>query len=128
MVTVTEHSVKVESEKSEQTKLVLEEGQQVALKQNNEQLTSVKQVNSNLAKAWTQGKYVFQDKTFETVISELNRYYDGKMIIRDDSLRSQLISGVLDLDKPLESLENLALPLRVKTTKITPYVILISKA
>ena len=128
VVTVTEHSVKVESEKSKDTKLVLEEGQQVTLQQNSEQLTTVKQVNSNQEKAWTQGKYVFQDKSFEKVISELNRYYNGKMIIRDDSLRSQLISGVLDLDKPLESLENLALPLRAKTTKITPYVILISKA
>ena len=128
VVTVTEHSVKVESEKSPQTQLILQEGQQVALLQKGEKLTSIKNVNGTLAKAWTRGKYVFQDKPFETVIAELNRYYDGKMIIRDNNLGKQLISGVLDLDKPLESLENLTLPLRAKTTKITPYVILINKS
>jgi len=128
IVTVTEHSVRVESTKSVETQLVLKEGQQVALLQKGERLTSIKNVNGTLAKAWTKGKYVFQDKTFETVIAELNRYYDGKMIIRDNSLGKQLISGVLDLDKPLESLENLILPLRAKTTKITPYVILINKS
>jgi len=127
IVTVTQHSVKVESTTSPQTQLVLEEGQQVALQQKGEKLTSINNVNGTLEKAWTQGKYVFQDKPFATVVAELNRYYNGKIIIRDDNLAKQLISGVLDLDKPLESLENLILSLRAKTTKITPYVILINK-
>ncbi|WP_448547572.1 FecR family protein [Thalassotalea fusca] len=126
-VTVTEHSVKVESETSNHQQLVLEEGQQVALQVATDKLSSVKQVNSSLAKAWLKGKYVFQDESFEAVIRELERYYDGKILIQSSSLKGELISGVLDIDNPLDSLTNLKHQLQFNVTKVTPYLIVISK-
>ena len=127
-VIVTEHSVKVESTSSDELNLVLNQGHEVTFNESNSTLSNVKTVNLNQVQAWRNGKYIFQDESLDKVIAELNRYYQGKIILRDDSLRDKKITGVLDLDNPQVSLNNLAKSLPIKINSMTPYILLIEKS
>ncbi len=127
-VIVTEHSVKVESTSSDELNLVLNQGHEVTFNESNNTLSNVQTVNLNQVQAWRNGKYIFQDESLAKVIAELNRYYQGKIILRDDSLRDKKITGVLDLDNPQVSLNNLAKSLPIKINSMTPYLLLIEKS
>ena len=127
-VTVTEHSVKVESTASNKVNLVLNQGYKVSLDETNETLSKVESVNTELAQSWRTGKYVFKDQPLALVIAELNRYYDGKILIRDNTLVNKRVTGVLDLDNPRVSLNNLAKSLGIKVNSMTPYVLLLEKS
>lgn len=124
-VTVTEHSVKVESTSSKQVNLVLNQGFKVSLDENTAVLSEVKAVDIERAQAWRTGKYVFKEQTLQQVVTELNRYYKGKIVIRDQQLQQQRVTGVLDLDNPRTSLNNLARSLAIKVNSITPYLLLL---
>ena len=127
-VTVTEHSVKVESTASNKVNLVLNQGYKVSLDETNETLSKVESVNTELAQSWRTGKYVFKDQPLALVIAELNRYYDGKILIRDNTLVNKRVTGVLNLDNPRVSLNNLAKSLGIKVNSMTPYVLLLEKS
>lgn len=43
--------------------------------------------------SWTRGQIVFDDEPLSTVVAELNRYSDQKMVVLDDNLADQPISG-----------------------------------
>lgn len=124
-VVVTEHKVKVESSTSPDINMTIEEGQKARLLEERNRLTVKDEVNTFSETAWTQGRYVFVNETIEKVVQELNRYYDGKIIIRGSSLRKRKVTGVLDLDKPFESLESLSEAISMKVKRVTPFLIVI---
>jgi transmembrane sensor len=128
-VTVTEHKVLVENTSSPLTEsaITLEAGQQVTLLESDERLTAIKEINSEQEIAWQSGRYVFIDRPLNEVIEELNRYYQGKIIIRDETLGTLKVSGVLNLDDPIESLRGLTDTLPIKMTNFTPYIIFIER-
>lgn len=127
-VTVTEHSVKVESTSSDKVDLVLNQGFEVSLNENNNTLSKIKAVDTAQVQSWRSGKYVFKDQELEQVIAELNRYYDGKIMIRDQELLKQKVTGVLNLDNPRTSLNNLAKSLGIKVNSMTEYLLLLEKS
>lgn len=127
-VTVTEHSVKVESKASSKVNLVLNEGFKVSLDENKDALSKVESVDTDRVQSWRNGKYVFTDQPLHKVVAELSRYYDGKIVIRDKELQQQKVTGVLDLDNPRTSLNNLAKSLGIKVNSMTPYLLLLEKS
>lgn len=127
-VTVTEHSVKVESTDSEMVNLVLNEGFKVTLDEKTETLSNIEAVNTELVQSWRTGKFVFKEQSLQQVVTELNRYYQGKIVIRDKELQQQMVTGVLDLDNPRTSLNNLAKSLGIKVNSMTPYLLLLEKS
>lgn len=127
-VVVTEHSVKVESTESSQVNLVLNQGYKVSLDENTETLSKVQAVDIEQAQSWRAGRYVFRDQSLQQVVDELSRYYDGKIVIRDKELQQQKVSGVLDLDDPRNSLNNLARSLAIKVNSLSPYLLLLEKS
>ena len=126
-VIVTEHSVNVAGLSPTLKPVILEEGEQVSLLEQQESFTAIKQVDQTQAAAWMNGKYVFIDRTLEEVIKELGRYYDGRMMIRDETLKSLRISGVLDIDDPVRSLQNLAQSIPIAVTTLSPYLTFIDQ-
>lgn len=127
-VTVTEHSVKVESTDSEAVNLVLNEGFKVTLDEKTETLSNVEAVDTELAQSWRTGKFVFKEQSLQQVVTELSRYYQGKIVIRDKQLQQQKVTGVLDLDNPRASLNNLAKSLGIEVNSMTPYLLLLEKS
>ena len=127
LVVVTEHSVRVENKSDKSHTLVLAVGESVVLDNDRQQLRDKTQVNYHQESAWLKGKYVFTNQTLDVVIEELSRYHKGKIIITDDSLKTLTLNGVLDLDEPLTSLNNLTYTLPIKIRNITPYLVLIEK-
>ncbi len=127
LVIVTEHSVKVENTQHNTTNLILEVGESVSLDNAQKQFSGKRKVNPLQESAWLKGKYVFSDETLATVVAELSRYHKGKIMIMDNSLSMLTLSGVLDLDEPLTSLQNLTYTLPINVKQITPYLVLIEK-
>jgi len=127
LVIVTEHSVKVENKQDKSSNLVLAVGESITLDNEQKQFSRKTLVNYQRESAWLKGKYVFTDETLEAVVNELSRYHKGKIMIMDDSLKRLKLNGVLDLDEPLTSLQNLTYTLPIKVKNITPYLVLIEQ-
>jgi len=127
LVVVTEHSVKVENTDNSASSLVLDVGESLTLAKEQKQFSTKKKVNYLRKTAWLKGKYVFTEQSLETVVTELSRYHKGKIVILDDSVKTLTLNGVLDLDEPYTSLQNLSYTLPIKVKRITPYLIIIEK-
>jgi transmembrane sensor len=64
----------------------------------------VSQLDTDAASAWTRGRLVFVDRPLGEVVAELNRYYDGHIIVLGDLLASRRVSGVFKTSDPLAAL------------------------
>lgn len=127
LVIVTEHSVKVENKDNSSSSLILEVGESITLDSEQKQFSTKNKVNHLQKTAWLKGKYVFTEQTLETVVAELSRYHKGKIVILNDSIKTLTLNGVLDLDQPYTSLQNLSYTLPINVIKVTPYLIFIEK-
>lgn len=127
VVSVTEHKVKVESLSSNDTQMILNEGQQVALLEKRKALTNVEQISTQNVQLWRNGKLVFRQEPLQAVVSELNRYTDKKIIIKNKNLQKIRVTGVLNIDAPIQSLSNLTAQLDLGMSSMTPFVIYIDK-
>lgn len=96
-VTVYEHSVRVAFVQGE-TIDRLEEGQRITLTQ--QQIGPIENVNLKQSKAWQEHLLVFKNQPLQQVITELNRYRSGKVIIVDHNLAEHLVTGVFDSAAP----------------------------
>ncbi len=96
-VTVYEHSVRVSFVQGE-TIDRLEEGQRITLTQ--QQIGPIENVNLKQSKAWQEHLLVFKNQPLQQVITELNRYRSGKVIIVDHNLAEHLVTGVFDSAAP----------------------------
>ena len=126
-VTVTEHRVRVGSSEPSARAVILESGEQVSLLEQQDRFTTIKKVDQTEQSAWLDGKYVFIDKSLNQVVLELGRYFDGRIVIRDAELAKMKITGVLDIDDPIVSLQTLAETLPIKVTTFSPYLVFIEK-
>lgn len=126
-VAVTEHSVKVENLSDLNTQTVVQEGQQVTLLEKRNLITQAKVISIKKVQSWKNGKLVFNNEPLKTVVLELNRYTTSKIVLRDKNLEDLRVTGVLDLEDPLNSLKNLAEQLDLSFNQITPLLIFIEK-
>lgn len=124
-VTVTEHSVAVTLDQSVQASR-LEEGQSLTFDAR-DGMGAAQIVDTRALTAWQRGKLVFQDKPLGEVVAELNRYHHGYMFIGDDTIAQRRVNGVFRTDDPLAALEVLQNSLRIKTTRIGDYLILLHR-
>ena len=73
------------------------------------QKLSVNNVDTYLLTAWKDGKYVFKDAELKDIIAELERLYDVKFHIQNDSLLHMHFRGMFEYDQnifsALETLE-----------------------
>lgn len=53
---------------------------------------------------WTVGKLYFENTSFEKITKDLERKFDVKIEIRCDNIKSELFTGVLDLNQSLSSI------------------------
>ena len=75
--------------------------------------------------AWRQRQLVFRQQPLSVVVSELNRYWPGKTLVLGDALRSRVVSGVFEIDKPDAVLKALDYTLNLRAEHYTPYLLVL---
>lgn len=76
--------------------------------------------------AWRQNQLIAQDQPLGTVIDGLRRYYPGRIIITDDALASQPVTGVYNLADPMAALRGIARAQDAVVRQVTPWILLVS--
>jgi len=75
---------------------------------------------------WRSRRLVVHEATFGDILEEIGRHMPGAIVVRDRSLKQQMVSGVYDLSRPSEALEALAGSQRASVMRITPYLAVLS--
>lgn len=63
-------------------------------------LEAVQRFDPQVAFAWRQGQLVFRQQPLVEVAAELDRYWPGYLLILDEELRDQAVSGVFEIGRP----------------------------
>ena len=63
--------------------------------------------------AWQRGELRFKDQTLSKVVSELERYRRGRILLIGDDVRNLRVSGVFDIQDPVGALASLSLALPI---------------
>ncbi|WP_438274183.1 FecR family protein [Nitrobacter sp.] len=126
VVTVLEHAVTVRMDGgSGGTQATLGAGEQIAY--DDRRLGSMKPAGQTEV-AWRSGKLIFEDESLISVISDLNRYRAGRIVLFGDGLGALRVSGIFNVRNPGGVLDAIARTLPVTMTSITPYLVLIRPA
>jgi len=105
--TLEEGSVEFSLNGSAAKPVELKPGEQVVFNTSDQKLTMSK-VETYLHTAWKDGKYVFKDADLKTIITELERLYDVRIHLENDSLKQLHFRGMFEYEQNIFSaLENL---------------------
>lgn len=88
-------------------------------------VTTVAAVDPGVVAGWRRGQLVFRDEALSAVVSELNRYKKGKIVIVDRTVGSRRVSGVFHLNRIDEALDHLQTALGVPIRHFSSYVTVI---
>lgn len=121
-VLVTEHAVAFASHDAT-TALVVEEGQGARWTRDGGALESV---DLYAATAWRRGLLLVEDQSLSDVVSEIDRYFPGFIVVTDD-VRDIRVSGVFNTDDPNAALDLLARTFDLKLARAGDAAILISR-
>jgi len=106
--TLEEGSVEFSLNGSSAKPVELKPGEQIVFNSSENKLTRSK-VETYLHTAWKDGKYVFKDADLKTIITELERLYDVRIHLQNDSLMQLHFRGMFEYDQnifsALEALE-----------------------
>ncbi len=106
--TLEEGSVEFSLNGSTNKPVELKPGDQVVFNTSEQKLTMNK-VDTYLHTAWKDGKYVFKDADLKTIITELERLYDVRIHLQNDSLKQVHLRGMFEYEQnifsALETLE-----------------------
>ena len=75
--------------------------------------------------AWLRGRIVFYDAPLKSVVSELNRYRTGRIVIIDSELEALRVSGVFSTDDGEKALAAIADTLAIGVTRLTDFLVLL---
>lgn len=105
--TLEEGSVEFSLNGSVAEPVELKPGEQIVFNTSDQKLTMSK-VETYLHTAWKDGKYVFKDADLKTIITELERLYDVRIHLENDSLKQLHFRGMFEYEQNIFSaLENL---------------------
>lgn len=75
--------------------------------------------------AWTRGKLIFIDRPLGEVVDELNRYFPGRIVLADETLRRRTVSGVFATGDPLGALDGMEQSLDLSSTRFGDLLVLV---
>lgn len=76
---------------------------------------------------WREKRLVFDGERLDTVLADLGRYLDGRVVLTDRGLGARRVSGTLFTDRPEEGLAALARSQRLTVHRL-PWLILVSSS
>lgn len=74
---------------------------------------------------WRRGLLVFRNEPLENVVSELNRYRKGLIVVATRSVAQRLVTGVFNLDRLDEALDHVREALSVPIYRLSPYFVVL---
>jgi transmembrane sensor len=96
-----------------------------ALTYSEDGLGSVSDFDVATAAAWRRGLLVFENRTLEDIVLDLNRHRPGRVIIARPSLKTLRMSGVFHLNRPDEILAQLTQTLHVESVHLIGGVVIL---
>ncbi|MCC9623899.1 FecR domain-containing protein [Thalassospira sp. MA62] len=76
--------------------------------------------------AWRNNRLIAQDQPLGAVVDRLRRYYGGMIMVTDDDLTQQTVTGVYQLDDPQKALRAIARAQNATVREITPWMLIVS--
>jgi transmembrane sensor len=80
------------------------------------QAAAISRISLTAVAAWTHGRREYSGEPLETVVDDLNRYLDRRVVITDPQLRSIRVSGTVSEANVKGWLESLQLSLPILIT------------
>ncbi|WP_158090253.1 FecR family protein [Kiloniella majae] len=78
--------------------------------------------------AWRDGRFIANDHSALDVVNALDRHYSGIVVIADEDLKNQPVTGMYLLSKPVTALKALAQSIGAESYQVTPWFIVISNS
>jgi transmembrane sensor len=79
------------------------------------------------AGAWLRGELAARDEPISDVVNELRAYFHGTILVTDDALAAQRVTGLYGLDDPAQTLRAIALTQGATVQQISPWILVLSK-
>ncbi|WP_165855769.1 FecR family protein [Marinobacter sp. JSM 1782161] len=76
--------------------------------------------------AWRRHQLIAQDQPLGDVVDRLRRYFPGRIVVTDDALAGQPVTGVYNLKNPVGALRGIARAQQAVVREITPWLLLVS--
>lgn len=76
--------------------------------------------------SWRGGQLVMEEGLLGDVAGQLDRYFDGTIILAEESLRDRPVTGVFDLHDPQGALRAMAKALDLRVRQVTPWLLIVS--
>ncbi|MBA5868514.1 MAG: DUF4880 domain-containing protein [Nitrospira sp. CR2.1] len=75
---------------------------------------------------WRDGRLIVKSRPVPEVIAQLRRYHKGLILVTDRRLDDRLVSGVYDLQHPLDALRAVVEPHSAVVRQVTPFLLVVS--
>ncbi|MCC9624498.1 FecR domain-containing protein [Thalassospira sp. MA62] len=90
--------------------------------------TDLRKISPDLVGAWRNGQLIAKDHTLADMVAAVDRYYDGWIMIPDDDLATEPLTGFYDLSDPMGALRAMADAQGAEIRQVSPWVsIILSK-
>lgn len=124
-VTVLEHNVDVSATSAAgiYAHAVVSPGKQLSY--DDRGLASVSDAMAGEADAWQRGKLMLVDMPLRNVVAQLNRYRHGKIIVLNDRLANERVSGVFHTNDIDGAIETIAREVGASTVRLGPVATII---
>jgi len=124
-VTVASGSVRVGAVDSSGEVVELQPGQGVRLDRATRQAARIAVQPSSVA-AWRKGRLIVEDAPLMDVVSALGRYWPGRIVVASADLRGRRVTGVYDLDDPVDALRILVAPYGASVRELSSYLTVVA--
>lgn len=76
--------------------------------------------------AWRDGRLIAQDEPMGGVVDQLRRYYAGTIVLTGGTLSDLPVTGVYNLDDPVDALRAIARAHRATVHEVTPWILIVT--
>ncbi len=90
-------------------------------------MSPIKSVQSSQVNAWRTGTLRFSGDTLSTVVKEINRYSVKKLIVGDESLNNQLISGIYRIGETESFIFGISQTLSIRVAEQGNHIVLLPR-
>ncbi|MCU4675223.1 FecR family protein [Catenovulum sp. 2E275] len=123
LVSLTEGSVELKQPQQSGLVKTLSPGQQAAISK--QAISEVTAFDQTQVSAWLRNQFVFYNTPLNQVISHLNQYRQGQIIIVNPNLQQLKVSGVFSTKQTDKALNMICNTLALQQTRLTDYLVII---